>query len=389
MGSVPTEMRFQEFEDRKIESYAYNSEKLLGRLVEIAHGPINGDPFYRNAAIGLIDHIARDRTFLEVFHEARLERDRNGMGLPSVTGALLMTSHAVNKILFDAGIYDYPYRFDLHSPEAYREVFEMIRGSDLATYRRIICERSIQTSDPHRGVALPSLLSRMQGDSPFTWTDIGSSDGLIPKRVAHGGEFRNIHPYNADGDQTGFVAAGVNQSVNVSRLIGVDLVNPFKDEDTLAWRLACRPPSKATFQDVEQTRENFRRYADVPYEFVQGNITQGLPDLSGSCDIVTALTVLTHIVDEHKPKAIEEMLKLLQPSKRSLLVAQDWFAKGDAPYGITYVKNRTPFSYGTWVCGEATGGEFWDILRYQDSECKGVIKAGEDFTRFLQATEDL
>lgn len=366
--------------------------RLMRMYTELSDHPSGGDPFIGLASQAIVEMSRRDPSFLDLIIDLREVRHKLGRPLTLAHAALLAAVHAVNNIMiFKEGMNDFPFRpeFKLETVEGWIELYMGVLDQHRDLLTGILSNRDIQTTDVHRGIALPLIVQRLFGEEEILAADLGCSDNRVWTHLAMRGRFGDVDDTTNFRRQKKLFQSHARHPINIKEVIGIDRTNPLATTEDIDWLLSCRhfrevsPEAiSATFEDLH-IYDEFRKRHEDRVRFQKGNIIN--PPLVGeNLHLVTMLTVLYQLPENLRQATIQNALALLDPA-RGVLVIQDYCHvndQGELEFRYSGEKN----SYRTIIIGPATDGKFMEIACYPDTRCR-KITAGRDLKAFFRKTQ--
>lgn len=359
--------------------------RFLSALGEFAKHPIGVDSFAKLSCAALIEFSKKNSTLIDVIVRSRELRPL-GSPLTLQHAVNLATVHAINYIqIWIKGNSNYPYdpKLKLRTITGWKKIYKEIVSNYLDLYSEIMQTKDIQTTNIQRGVAFPWITHRIFCDKKIRVLDLGCSANLIWQRLTHN---QNGDFYAKDFTLHQQVMKHASDSINISKEIGIDHVDPFRNRESIRWFLSCRHIREVTAEKLKsmQTQiKSYRKSYKNKTKIIEGDILEKAIGL-GFFDMVTASTVMYQLTKSQRRQLIEMTPNFLDPN--GVMIVQD-YCKSNKHGGLTFIVGAEEYAYKTSIMGpKLTNGKWLTILEYRTSMCD-VIRQGPDFDEFIKITK--
>lgn len=290
---------------------------------------------------------------------------------------IILTHRVIQKqILGGVDGDNYPEGFE--DPTKWREEIESIMTNCQFSVERDLLNKEVTTTIFQRYAGLKFVLNWMKdkvGVNKLSVLDEGCGGDHGLPGIKLDKKFIAIE----DKTTAQLFTKVLGNRVEFDKQDALDLRNP-RDEEQIAWRRAC------SFypQEIKEKRSDFIKFEEDIYQkdgstFHLGDMrATGLPDKS--YDVVSIMTSLYQMNEADISKVIAEAKRMIKPS--GLLVIQDIAEVSQDSNKLKFIENGfgIPYTYRTLICGEMTGGCFWEILKWKNGRCTDVM-AGKDFDK--------
>jgi len=349
-------------------------ERVLQEFEDQAANPPGGDAIIA-ACYRAVLEMAQNGTAMRPF----LERVLAKRDLTPSHFVNLMLRAAQEEMLFVNPHPTYPLGFE-DQDKWEQELAQMTQGEQGNLEQKML-RRETSTTIYQRYLGPRAVMGAVFGNQPIRAVDLGCGGNQGLPGIVSGEPFAPVK----DRTPQGIFSQWAESPIQIVEAAGLDKNNPY-DHDETWWRRACSfYPQQLHL--LPKMIELETRLAEVKgVRFLQGDLVS----LAGGewknqlgtdqYDMVILSTVLYQLNDEQRQNVIKMAEGMANGT--GVVVVQDFASKIPGGKGLNFDRSwfGESFGYRTFAKGAITGGEFWEVLQWNNGRCNEV-RAGEDLER--------
>lgn len=243
---------------------------------------------------------------------------------------------------------------------------------------KLLTEKSTTTTIYNRYAGPYALIALIWGNRPVEVADLGCGGNYGLRGIELRQPFKEIKDHTPGK----ILSILLEKRTNLKMGLAIDRENP-DDPQTRSWRQACSfyPKELDKIKEVINFEKQILRSKKV--QFLQADLTTYDKISTSPIDVIILSSVLYQFNEADQSIVLMKAKNTLKPG--GIIIVQDFAAKDLHEQCKLDFKESwfgKSFTYKTFVIGQSTGWNFWEIFRWKSGRCT-IVKKGKDFSKLF------
>ena len=354
------------------------AESLQEILQKLSLQSPRNDPHLSRLYRALYRLIANNTRFRAYILQLFFERKHQYHNSTLLHFAVLLQKAIQYVLLYEHGVYeDIHYIDKIKTVTDWKKIINVILYTQQDLLKKLMTTSSIVTNMAERYIGPLAIMHGLYDGKSLSIIDLGCSTNRGVRMIMEASRGNYLFHQIVDNTPNKVILQCLLKPISIEKAIGVDRIDFDKDENMLAWFLACdHYPTE--LKTIPETRALLKRLQQVPNTpIVQADLLNVTDYFKPQTfDVVIFSSVLYQIPLQRRRKTIENAYILLKPD--GVIIIQDTAYLTERRELIFSPEFGRPYGYRLFIYSNKTANRIREILRFKDNRCS-EIQAGKDF----------